>query len=83
MASDCHGGSLFGTACRVPSLREESENYRTRTEDHVLAVRLDDDASHGCRFTVERLVADGTNGSLVQSYDPGSTAEDLNLVLWT
>ncbi|QCI67672.1 RES family NAD+ phosphorylase [Phreatobacter stygius] len=29
-----------------------------------------------------RLIAAGYNGLLVRSYAPGSTAEDLNLVLW-
>lgn len=30
----------------------------------------------------ERLVSDGFNGLLIQSYAPGAAAGDLNLVLW-
>jgi hypothetical protein len=51
------GASVFGTACRAPLLNEEAETFRAITEDHVLVVRLDEDASHGCRFTVDILLA--------------------------
>ena len=51
------GASLFGTACRAPLLSEEAENYRDLTEDHVLIVRLDEDAPHGCCFTVDILLS--------------------------
>ena len=51
------GASLFGTACRAPLLSKETEVFRAMTEDHVLLVRLDEDASHGCRFTVDILLS--------------------------
>lgn len=51
------GASIFGTACRVPLLNEEAETFRAVTEDHVLVVRLDEEASHGCHFTVDILLA--------------------------
>lgn len=51
------GASIFGTACRAPLLSEEVETFRAMTDDHVLVVRLDDEASHGCRFTVDILLA--------------------------
>jgi hypothetical protein len=51
------GVSLFGTACRAPLLIEEAEDYRAKTEDHVLVVRLDEEASHGCCFTVDILLS--------------------------
>jgi hypothetical protein len=51
------GAALFGTACRAPLLAEEAERFRALTEDHVLVVRLDDEGSHGCRFTVDIFLA--------------------------
>jgi hypothetical protein len=51
------GASLFGTAGRAPLLSDEAENFRAKTEDHVLIVRLDDQATHGCRFTIDVLLA--------------------------
>lgn len=51
------GASLFGTACRAPLLSEEAETFRAMTDDHVLIVRLDENASHGCHFTVDILLA--------------------------
>lgn len=51
------GASIFGTACHWPLLSEGATNYRDLTEDHVLVVRLDDQASHGCQFTVDILLA--------------------------
>jgi len=35
------------------------------------------------RRIARRLMKAGPNGLFVRSYAPGSTAEDLNLVLWT
>jgi hypothetical protein len=48
---------VFGTACRSPLLSEEAESFRAETEEHVLVVRLDEDATHGCPFTVDILLA--------------------------
>lgn len=51
------GASVFGTACRAPLLSEEARSFRALTDDHVLIVRLDEEASHGCGFTVDILLA--------------------------
>jgi hypothetical protein len=51
------GASLFGTACRAPLLCEEAENFRAETDNHVLVVRLDEAAAHGCPFTVDILLS--------------------------
>lgn len=55
--SPADGLTVLGTGCRRPLLCEEAQDLRNQTGDHVLLVRIEDEAHGYGAFTVDLLLA--------------------------